>query len=147
MDATDGTFLIGFHDWSEFYTHLFACLVFPSTWHTARITGEWKGASAGGAILPNGDASSWKHNPKYHLVLRTMTDATAAMGKAALPSDTVATTEVAPAPECVHTTRERRGGGGHGGAFVCSHVCPQLLVFGGAGTLSCTWSCASATTV
>ena len=70
MDASDGTFLISFHDWSQFYTHLFACLVFPASWHTARVSGAWLGVSAGGAIQPNGDASSWKNNPRFELVIR-----------------------------------------------------------------------------
>ena len=71
-DPNDGTFLMSIHDWMEFYTHLFACVAFPRTWHSDNVEGEWKGKSAGGPIARTGD--TWDDNPKFDIVLSELED-------------------------------------------------------------------------
>ena len=68
-DPNDGTFLIGLHDWLEFFTHVFACVVFPKSYSCDQVDGEWSGSTAGGRVLENGDDSGWRTNPKYDIVL------------------------------------------------------------------------------
>ncbi len=40
-NPNDGTFLMSFYDFVEFYTHIFAAIDFPASWHTTELTGEW----------------------------------------------------------------------------------------------------------
>ena len=46
-NPNDGTFLMSFYDFVEFYTHIFAAVDFPTSWHTAEVTGEWTVSCAG----------------------------------------------------------------------------------------------------
>ena len=40
-NPNDGTFLMSFYDFYEFYTHIFAIVDFPSSWTTAEVAGKW----------------------------------------------------------------------------------------------------------
>jgi hypothetical protein len=40
-NPNDGTFLMSFYDFYEFFTHIFAAIDFPQSWHTAELAGEW----------------------------------------------------------------------------------------------------------
>jgi len=87
LNPNDGTFLMGCYDWQEFYTHLFACVVFPSEkWSHDSVSGEWKGRSAGGCIKAGGDDSSWQNNPKFDVVLSLDDDGRQAKGDGATGS-------------------------------------------------------------
>ena len=46
-NPNDGTFLMSFYDFVEFYTHIFAAVDFPTSWHTAEVSGEWTVSCAG----------------------------------------------------------------------------------------------------
>ena len=42
VNPNDGTFLMSFYDFIEFFTHIFAAIDFPITWHTAEKAGSWE---------------------------------------------------------------------------------------------------------
>jgi hypothetical protein len=41
VNPNDGTFLMSFYDFYEFFTHVFAVIDFPLSWHMAEKSGEW----------------------------------------------------------------------------------------------------------
>lgn len=41
-NPNDGTFLMSFYDFREFFTHIFAVVDFPDEWSSAQATGTWK---------------------------------------------------------------------------------------------------------
>ncbi len=41
-NPNDGTFLMNFYDFREFYTHIFAVVDFPKSWCTNQLCGAWE---------------------------------------------------------------------------------------------------------
>ncbi len=42
VNPNDGTFLMSFYDFVEFFTHIFAAIDFPTTWNTSEVAGAWE---------------------------------------------------------------------------------------------------------
>ncbi|RLN25816.1 hypothetical protein BBJ28_00020035, partial [Nothophytophthora sp. Chile5] len=65
MNASDGTFFMSFDAWMQSFTHFFAGIDFPDSWHGRRTEGSWSEANCGG----NTTKSTWINNPHFELVL------------------------------------------------------------------------------
>eukprot|EP00741_Cyanophora_paradoxa_P014633 tig00020816_g14113.t1 len=62
----DGTFWIGWEDFTKEFTTLYLCRIFGEGWAGQRILGEWKaGWSAWGC--PNAGNRNWHRNRQFHL--------------------------------------------------------------------------------
>lgn len=47
-EANDGTFLMEYNEWCEYYNNLFVCLNFPDEWAGIRFKGNWNEFNCGG---------------------------------------------------------------------------------------------------
>ncbi|KAG3188795.1 hypothetical protein C6341_g2541 [Phytophthora cactorum] len=65
INANDGTFFMSFDAWMQSFTHFFAGIDFPDSWHGRRSEGSWNEANCGG----NTTKSTWINNPHFELVL------------------------------------------------------------------------------
>ncbi|POM64348.1 Cysteine protease family C02 [Phytophthora palmivora] len=65
INANDGTFFMSFDAWMLSFTHFFAGIDFPDSWHGRRAEGSWNEANCGG----NTTKSTWINNPHFELVL------------------------------------------------------------------------------
>ncbi|OWZ13841.1 hypothetical protein PHMEG_00012771 [Phytophthora megakarya] len=65
INANDGTFFMSFDAWMLSFTHFFAGIDFPDSWHGHRSEGSWNEANCGG----NTTKSTWINNPHFELVL------------------------------------------------------------------------------
>ncbi|KAJ3432911.1 calpain-15 [Anaeramoeba flamelloides] len=66
QDVDDGTFWMPFQDFVKEYRNLYVCKLFPSSWHTKIIDGQWKGETAGGCL---NFKDSCHKNPHYLLTI------------------------------------------------------------------------------
>ncbi|ETP04341.1 hypothetical protein F441_18861 [Phytophthora nicotianae CJ01A1] len=65
INANDGTFFMSFDAWMQSFTHFFAGIDFPDSWHGRRSEGSWNEANCGG----NTTKSTWINNPHFELIL------------------------------------------------------------------------------
>ncbi|KAG7392286.1 hypothetical protein PHYPSEUDO_001390 [Phytophthora pseudosyringae] len=65
INADDGTFFMSYDAWMQSFTHFFAGIDFPDSWHGRRSEGSWNEANCGG----NTTKSTWINNPHFELVL------------------------------------------------------------------------------
>lgn len=65
VTQSDGTFFMSYAAWMKYFTHFFAGIDFPDSWHGKRVQGSWTEYSCGG----NPKKSSWVKNPQFKLVL------------------------------------------------------------------------------
>ncbi|KAL8024927.1 putative WW domain, parvalbumin, EF-hand domain pair, peptidase C2, calpain family [Plasmopara halstedii] len=65
INANDGTFFMSFEAWMQSFTHFFAGIDFPDSWHGRRSEGCWNEANCGG----NTTKSTWVNNPRFELAL------------------------------------------------------------------------------
>ncbi|KAI9986757.1 hypothetical protein PInf_025714 [Phytophthora infestans] len=65
MNTNDGTFFMSFDAWMQSFTHFFAGIDFPDSWHGRRSEGSWNEANCGGNTMKN----TWINNPHFELVL------------------------------------------------------------------------------
>ena len=61
-DADDGTFWMAAEDVVKVFSVLYLCDIVPKTWSTIRMSGEWKGESAGGCM---NNRKTWGNNPVF----------------------------------------------------------------------------------
>jgi len=87
----DATFWISYRDFTSFFTRLYACRLFPPTWHQLTLHCGWQGASAGGPYYAqvgqkDGEAmmsmsSTWCCNPQFRITVRKTCDIFVCLGQ------------------------------------------------------------------
>jgi len=50
-ESNDGTFLMEYSEWLEYYNNLFVCMKFPESWAGVRFKGAWNMYNSGGTPL------------------------------------------------------------------------------------------------
>lgn len=65
INANDGTFFMSFDAWMQSFTHFFAGIDFPDSWHGRRSEGSWNETNNGG----NTTKTTWINNPHFELIL------------------------------------------------------------------------------
>ena len=89
--ANDGTFLMEYNEWCEYFNNLFLCLNFPDAWAGIRFKGAWNEQNCGGTPTKLTKKSivnksikkqmvEWARNPQYLIELKKDADLFISLG-------------------------------------------------------------------